>query len=597
MCGIFGVVTSNRKGLAQTILESLKLLEYRGYDSWGIAVAVQSQSEKSKSKFVIEKHTGKIGNSTLNHELSSINSPLGLGHTRWATHGGVTVENAHPHLDCRKNIALVHNGIVENFEELKKGLDNKHYFRSQTDTEVIVHLIEELAQNLPFAEGVRQAFLKLQGLNAIVTLSSSDQKIIAVKNGSPLVIGQGKVSNYIASDQVALTSLCNQIAYLPDNTLVEISLKIRSTNARTKTITKLEFTAPKIKSSDAKLDGFDHFMAKEIHEQPKVISQIAQKSDGEIKKAAAMIKHLPAGRQVYLVGAGSAFYAALIMEYLLSTVNNIPSLAVPASEFENVQNFLKKGDLVIAYSQSGETADLISALGAALQKGATIMSVVNVADSTIDRMSDHSIHLNAGPEIAVVSTKAFSAKIAVSLLICYSITKKIAQAKRIIKKLSKSLKIQLKDPKIKELAIKLKNQPNLFTIGRNIDYPIALEAALKLKETAYIHAEGFAAGELKHGVIALIEKGTPVLVFATIPKYRQQIISSAWELAARGAYIIGISTEKNSAFNYFLKVPEVGLAQIISAVVYAQYLAYLIAVKRGLDPDKPRNLAKSVTVK
>ena len=597
MCGIFGVV-GKEKQLPQIVFEGLKTLEYRGYDSWGIA-AVNSKSQILNPKFTLEKHVGKIGFSTLNSQLSILNSGLALGHTRWATHGGVTVKNAHPHLDCTGKIALVHNGIVENFESLKKNLKKGHKFRSQTDTEVIVHLIEELRLRFPFEEAVRRVFLKLKGLNAIVVMDLGAEEIVAAKNGSPLVVGTNTSANYIASDQLPLTAHCPKIAFLEDNTLALLSKnKICIKNVRSGKNLEPHFVKPTTRLADTSLGRFNHFMEKEIHQTPQIIKSLGKSASPDIKKAADMVKSvLPAGRQVYLLGCGTASYAALTMKYLLAHIAGINSQAVVASEFGHLEKFIRKGDVIIAYSQSGETADLITALKEAKKKGAKILAIINVESSSIDRFADTSLRLNAGPELAVVSTKAFSAMVAISYLVCREIKGKVSQALVDLKILSKALKAQLKGNLIDQLARKLSPQESVFAIGRDIDYPLSLETALKLKEAAYIHVEGFAAGELKHGVIALIEKGTPVIVFASSEEYFAEIISSAQELKSRGAYIVGVSIKNNSVFDYYLPLPNLGLVSTVSAAVYAQLLAYKSAVKRGLDPDKPRNLAKSVTVK
>lgn len=586
MCGIFGYI-KNEKLPSQTLIEGLKTLEYRGYDSWGIVI-------KENNRFLTDKHIGRIGEAKTFLPSSS----LGLGHTRWATHGGVTQINAHPHLDCTSRFALVHNGIVENYEELKKILLKKgHKFVSETDSETIIHLIEECAKKYSFPEAVRLAFGKLKGLNAIIVLSSKDEKIVAAKTGSPLVVGLGKKGNFIASDAVALLPHTRRVVFLEDGQVVTLDKgKIKLVDLAGKNL------QPRIQRIDWKQESVDlgkypHFMIKEIAEQPKIIQNLILNSTPQIKKLAKMIKK---SYGTYLVGCGTAAYACLCGQYLFSRIGKRHVNAAFGSEFGYQLDFLTSKSLVLALSQSGETIDIIESVGKAKKKGAKIACLVNNLGSTLYRMSDFKMLLGAGPEKCVLATKSFTAKLAILVLLAYQLAGYLERGKNSLKKAVLSTEKILKkeyQAKIKTLAKRLANQEHIYTIGRGQSYPIALESALKIKEVSYIHAEGFAAGELKHGVIALVEKETPCLVFAPNDETYGAVLSGAMEMKARGGFIIGVSFKNHEVFDYFLPVADCGEATAIPNVVVAQLLAYNLAIKLGRDPDKPRNLAKSVTVK
>ncbi len=592
MCGIFGFVSTNPKNPTE-ILRGLKILEYRGYDSWGIAMKTK------KSKLIVQKDTGKIGNSKLNSQFSNLNSQLGIGHTRWATHGNVTVENAHPHLDCTKTLAVVHNGIIENFEELKRELIKKgHKFLSQTDTEVFIHLVEENLKSTGFATAVRNAFNSIKGLNAVVVINSVSKEIIACKNGSPLIVGVSKDGYFIASDVSALLKHTNKIIVLKDNQMVILGDKLKllelpSGNA----------VAPNIETSKSNVQNqtkgkFKHFLLKEIYDQPEILLNIPKLSKKDINRLATSIDK---AFGTFMLGCGSASYAALAGEYFFSKIAKRHINFSVGSEFEYIQDFITRKSLIIPISQSGETIDVIEPVRNAKQKGATIVSVVNSENSTLARMSEFSVFLNAGSEKAVVGTKSFTTMVGILLLTAFSLAEKEEIGIKLLKKAyldTKNIISKNSINDIKKLARKLKGKEHVFTIGRGISYVTAIEAALKLKETALIHAEGFAGGELKHGVIALIEKGTPCIVFAPNDETYNDIVSNAQEIKARGGYIIGIGPRKNSVFDEFLKTGDIAEATIISQVVYMQLLAYYLALERKIeDPDKPRNLAKSVTVK
>lgn len=590
MCGIFGFVSKDPlSNLA--VAQGLKTLEYRGYDSWGIA-------SKGQTKLNIEKHIGKLPD-RFTSKFINAKSQLAIGHTRWATHGGVTTNNAHPHLDCSKTLALVHNGIFENYEEFKKKLLKKgHKFSSETDTEVIIHLIEDHMKAKEFATSVRDTFNQMHGLNAFVAINSVSKEIVAVKNGSPLVIGVGKESYYISSDISALTDLTEKIIVLMDNQMAILGEKIKVIDV--KSGKEVVFQAETFRHNN-KINSkgkFKHFMLKEIYDQPEILKNLVKSKDKNIDELAKTIKK---AYGTFMLGCGTASYAALAGTYLFSKIAKRHVNFAVGSEFGYLQDYIKKNSLIIPISQSGETIDVVEPVKKAQEKGATIVPVVNVETSTLARLGDYFLNINAGSEKAVVGTKSFTAMIAVLLLCAYTISDKRKVGEKLIINASKDArKILSKEniDKVKKLSRKIKNQDNIFSIGRGISYVAALEAALKLKETSLIHAEGFAGGELKHGVLALIEKGTPCIVFAPNNSTYPEIISNAQEIKARGGFIIGIGPKKSSVFDEFLKTSDLSDATLISQIIYMQLLSYELALLRGIeDPDKPRNLAKSVTVK
>lgn len=591
MCGIFGFVSTNPLS-PKIVFSGLRSLEYRGYDSWGIAIKVGNGELK------VEREIGKLPDK-LNSQLSTLTSQLAIGHTRWATHGGATIRNAHPHLDCTKTLALVHNGIFENYEILKKGLIKKgHKFKSETDTEVIVHLIEEELETKGFATGVRNTFNQISGLNAFVVINSVSKELIAVKNGSPLVIGIAPNTYFIASDISALPPMATKIIVLKDYQMVILGENIKIINTKTGKEVKFITEAFRNNNKVNSKGKFRHFLIKEIYDQPKMLENIAEFNDPNIDKLSKTIKN---AYGTFMLGCGTASYAALAGTYLFSKIAKKHVNFAVGSEFEYLQDYIKKRSLIIPISQSGETIDVVEPVKNAKEKGATIVPVINVTTSTLARLGDYSLNINAGVEKAVVGTKSFTAMIAVLLLAAYSVRGDNKTGQKLLSSTAKDLKTILKSNnllKIKKLSVKLARGKDIFTIGRGLSYVAALEGALKLKETALIHAEGFAGGELKHGVLALIGKGTSCIVFAPNDKTYPEIISNAQEIKARGGFIIGVGPKNNSVFDEFLKTSDLSEATLISQIVYMQLLAYYSALKRGIkDPDKPRNLAKSVTVK
>lgn len=586
MCGIFGYIGTNKQA-GEIILDGLRSLEYRGYDSWGVAL------KHTNNTITVEKHTGKIGQATLPHSEATI----GIGHTRWATHGGVTEQNAHPHTSSNNDVIVVHNGIVENFSPIKADLEKKGYtFISETDSEVIAHLIAEHKKtNTDNKQIILDVFKKLEGMNAIIAFFPETEEFYAIKNGSPVVFGEGNNEYFIASDASALIIHTKQVHFMEDDEMLHITRSgytFYDIHGKEK---KASFIELQYDKEDTQLGAFPHYMIKEIHEQPKVLMNIVNTQAETIAKSAEIIKK---AYGTYLIGCGTASYACLTGTYLFSKIANRHVNFSIGSEFTYLLDFLKDTSLVVALSQSGETIDIISSIQKAKKKNAKIMSITNVLGSSLYRASDYTMLLNAGPEKAVCSTKAYLAKIAVLYLLAHElagttktgvqdITKAIAEIKRILEE----------EERIQELAVQLKDKNHMFVLGRGVSYPTALESSLKIKEVSYVHAEGFAAGELKHGVIALIEKGTPIIIYNPEDETYDDTLSAAYEVKARGAHVIGISSKENPVYDTFIRVENCNDATIMPNVVIAQLLGYYLAVTKGYDPDKPRNLAKSVTVK
>jgi glutamine---fructose-6-phosphate transaminase (isomerizing) len=579
MCGIFGVVGKEDKA-ANVTFSGLKDIEYRGYDSWGVAY-VQNDG------FVINK---KIG--FLPEKMEFPASNLSLGHTRWATHGGVTDENAHPHTDCSGKLVIVHNGIVENYLELKKELKS-HVFKSETDTEVIIHLIEvEFNKSQNLKNSVSSIFKRLHGLNAIVV--SDGKEIISIKTGSPVVLGKGDNALYIASDPNAILPHTKELLFLEDNQLVCLGADLTLFDNQTNNSLTPNFTTVDWDYSSSSLANYPHFMIKEINEQPKVLRTIAQNA-GELEKVAEMIKD---AYGTYFIGCGTAAYSCLLGTYLFSKFSKKHVNFSIGSEFNYVQDFLTDKSLLIAVSQSGESIDVVEPVGAAKKKGAKIVSLVNVLGSTLYRMANYPVLLQAGVEKGVASTKAFLAMASSMIMLSMILEGKKEEAKEILEKSANEIdKILKQTDSIKSLADKIHDRKHIYVLGRGLSYPIALESALKIKEISYIHAEGFPGGELKHGPIALIEKGTPVLVYVPNDETKDAVLANAMEVKARGAYVIGVGVSESEAFDFFFKVEDTGASSVLPHVVFAQLLAYYLTLKLDLNPDKPRNLAKSVVVR
>ncbi len=596
MCGIFGYI-GKRKDAAQIVLEGIKTLEYRGYDSWGIAAAPdenkQQTEETSQSNLFVYKKIGKIGDAQLDNPPAS---RLAIAHTRWATHGGVTQTNAHPHLDCTKSVAVIHNGIIENYDELKKALEKTHTFVSETDSEVAVHMIEDAMKTLPFIDAIRTVFGVFTGSNALVVINNTDRQIVAIRNGSPLVVGYGNNEQFVASDAAGLLPHTKNVHFLEDEEtalLTETGIQILDTKTgKEKEVIPMKLTWD---VTAAQKQGYATFMEKEIHEQEIVLQQIGTRTDIPM-----LTKEIKKSRGAYLIGCGTAYYACLTGTYLFSTIAKRHINACIASEFTYQEDFINKESLLIALSQSGETMDLIEAVKRAKSRGATIASIVNVYGSTLSRMSDTQLPSGAGPEIAVASTKDTTAKIALLLLAAYDCIGNITEGKRIVTQVTAGIAELFAKDAIQHLvriADTIKNSEHLFVVGRGTSYPAALETAHKIKEISYIHAEGLAAGELKHGTLALVEQGTPCIVFLPNDETYGANLAAAMEMKARGGRIIGVSYKNHRIFDAFIPILDAGTGSVILNIIVGQLLAYFITTAKKLDPDKPRNLAKSVTVK
>ncbi|OGK52808.1 glutamine--fructose-6-phosphate aminotransferase [Candidatus Roizmanbacteria bacterium RIFCSPLOWO2_01_FULL_41_22] len=586
MCGIFAYV-GKKQNAGDLIMEGLKALEYRGYDSWGVAV------KKQDGQIYLEKHVGKIGQA----KLPRLSSTIGIGHTRWATHGGVTRDNAHPHTDCTGNIIIVHNGIVENYTSLKKQLLKKgHIFKSETDTEVIAHWLEEKKKTdndpLKLMRGLASA---IKGMSAVIAFFPEEEVLYVYKYGSPIVFGQNNDGLYLASDPSAMILHTKQVYFLEDNEMLQLGRSGYELYDGHGEIKKITFTTLAYDQEDALLGKYPYFMLKEIHEQPKVIQNIIDTQASNITKVAEFVKKADG---TYFIGCGSAYHVSLSGAYLFSKIANRHVNAAIASEFSYLESFIKNTSLVVAFSQSGETIDLISCIRKAQENKAKILAVTNVPGSTLYRMADHRLLLQAGPEKAVATTKAYTAKIAIIYLLAHELAGTIKKAKEDLRLAVSEIQRFLKNTdKIKKMAEQFVKHEHVFILGRGVSYPTALESALKIKEVSYCHAEGFAASELKHGVIALVQKGTPIIVYNPADETYQDALSSAHEVKARGAYVIGISSKNNPIYDDFIEVKDCHEATIIPNVTVAQLLGYYLALAKGYDPDKPRNLAKSVTVK
>lgn len=606
MCGIVGYIGD--KAPKSILYSGLAKLEYRGYDSAGIAILEDGEIK-------VRREVGKLAALGEMLKNEKIGGNIGIGHTRWATHGKPTVENAHPHVDCKNEIVLVHNGIIENYRELKEELIKKgHKFLSQTDTEVIVHLIEEYYTGNLFA-AVQKAGKYLEGAYAIAVYTKNEpDKIVVARKGSPLVIGVGKGENLIASDIPAVLEYTKNVIFLDDGELAVIeknTIKITDLDGKIKEkeIKKIDWSVDM-----AEKGGYKHFMLKEIYEQPRVVEDTLRgkivENSVNLEEMKLTDKELQNIERVTVVACGTSYHAGLVGKYILEKMVKIPVEVEVASEFRYRDPILSDKNLVIVISQSGETADTLAALREAKKKGAKVIGIINVVGSTITRESDGTIYTNAGPEMGVASTKAFvSQLVAIYLLMLYLGEKRGVLSEEERKVIINNLReipamiddILNRDSEILRASEEFKDVHSLMYIGRNINYPIALEGALKLKEISYIHAEGYPAGELKHGPIALIEEKVPTVAIAVKSDTYDKIISNIQEIKARSGKIIAVATDGDNRINDYadvvLRVREIDeLFSPILTVLPLQLLGYHIADKRGLDVDKPRNLAKSVTV-
>jgi len=589
MCGIIGYIGNRRA--APILLKGLKHLEYRGYDSAGMATL--------SSRVEVRKDVGKIEDLEKRLRFEEMEGEVGIGHTRWATHGKVTKENAHPHFSQNRKIYVVHNGIIENYQELREFLkENGFKFYSETDTEVIPNLIQyEMERGKSFEEACKAALKRLEGSFAVVIMHEGEEKLIAARRGSPLVIGVGNGEYFVASDIPAFLEFTKKVIFMYDWDFAVITKNgIKFYNLREGKEVERSIDVIDWDAEQAKKGEFKHYMIKEILEQVETIQRAAMQDESIV---AAIVEEMRKARGIFFVGCGSSYHACFAGSYIFSKVANLHVNVMLASEFPNFKHFLNENTLVFAVSQSGETADVLEAVRAAKEKGSKVISITNVRGSSITRYSDKFLLLNAGPEICVLATKTYTSQLALLTLLAYAYAGRYEEGRKRLRYLWNvvyNLTSRTSREMIKKLAERLKDEEHIFVIGRGLQYATALEAALKIKEVSYIHAEAFAGGELKHGTIALIEDGTPCIVFVS-EENEKEIISNAVEIKSRGGYIIGVSPKNNEVFDFWIKVPECGVANPIVQIIPIQILAYQLAVLRGYDPDKPRNLAKSVTVK
>lgn len=592
MCGIVGCILKDNKA-APVLLDCVKLLEYRGYDSVGVATY-------SSSGIKIKKDKGKIDEVLQNLHLEELPGEMGIGHVRWATHGLPTQENAHPHTDCDGKIAVVHNGIIENYKELKDQLEGEgHHFTSQTDTEVIAHLIEKYHQEgVGLEEAMNEAINKLHGSYAFAVISADEpNKIMGVRKESPLILGLGDGEYFLASDAPAILQHTRNIIYLADHETFMIApdgITVKDSDGKVmdKKIESIKWT-PEM----AQKGGYDHFMLKEIHEQPEAVKNTLF----EVSEIEKVVSKFPKFKRITFVACGTSYHASMVGKYLFEGLLGLPTDVMLASEFEFAAGALDPDSLVIFISQSGETADTLKALKIANKKAETL-AIVNVLGSTATREADHVIFTRAGPEIGVAATKTY-----ISQLTCiYLLVACMGKNKGLIEQLQQipdcMKKVLSNEDEIRNMADKYKDSKDFFFIGRGFSYPTAMEGALKLKEITYIHGEGYAAGELKHGPLALIDDNVPVVAVVPPGKSHDRTLSNVEEVKARGASVIALGSSDDDVLKFESNdiiefSPEIN--ELLSPLIYVvplQLLSYHISVARGIDPDKPKNLAKCVTV-
>ncbi|MFM1792610.1 MAG: hypothetical protein RLZZ252_964 [Bacteroidota bacterium] len=612
MCGIVAYI--GKKEAYPIVVKGLKRLEYRGYDSAGVAL-LNGDMRVYKKKGKVSDLEAHIGN-------ADVSGSIGMGHTRWATHGEPNDKNSHPHLSNSGDLAIIHNGIIENYATLKEGLKQRgHSFSSDTDTEVLAHLIEDVMENtgLPLADAVRSSLKQVVGAYAIVIVSKNHpEHVIAARKGSPLVVGLGKERGefIFASDATPIIEYTNKVIYLKDGEIAivesqELIIKSIENVVQVPYVQELELNLEQLEKG-----GYPHFMLKEIYEQPKSIFDSyrgrfdAQTGEIIMRSMEEYADRLKEIKRLILIGCGTSWHAGLVGEYLFEDLARVPVEVEYASEFRYRNPVIYGDDLIIAVSQSGETADSLAAMELAKRKGASVFGVCNVVGSSIPRLSDAGAYTHAGPEIGVASTKAFTAQVTVLALMAVGMAKlrgtmTLKEVTEFMKELdtipAKVEKALLLNDSIVELSEKYKDAKNFLYLGRGYNFPVALEGALKLKEISYIHAEGYPAAEMKHGPIALIDEEMPVVVIATASEHYEKVVSNIQEVKARKGKVIAVVTEGNrsldSLVDHIIEVPETieALSPLLNTIPL-QLLSYHIAVMRGCNVDQPRNLAKSVTV-
>jgi len=602
MCGIFGYVGQERDA-ADAVMEGLRRLDYRGYDSWGVAVLdendpIRDALRSNGARIKVEKQVGIVAK----ERPTLPEATVGIGHTRWATHGKVSVPNAHPHYASDRSFVLAHNGIVENVEILKKHLVKKGYkFVSETDTEAIVRLVEEKQKRAKsLEEAVRLACKELDGRNTVIVLDKNGD-VIAARNGSPLVLGISKNEKelYFSSDVFSFAPHVEKVLVLNNGEMAVCREKKFSVFdiASGKKLKPL-FEKNLLKDVSVDKRGHPHFMEKEIEEAPFVIRQVVAEED---KKYQALARAIKKARTVYCIGSGTTGGAAAQTAFYLRSLSGILAKELIGAEANEYRALIGKGDLLLAPSQSGETADVLEILESVHKRGASIASYVNMPGSMMTRMSDYKFMTNAGPEICVMSTKVYVSQVAWGYLVAKAVEGKLSEGKKNLLKTARVIENMLADKKyvgeIHSLAKKLSKKEHIFLLGKGQNLQIIKEGMVKIIEGAYVHAHAIAAGDLKHYAITLMEKGVPVIVAISNDDAKASVLNAVHEVSARGASVIGLAPEKHSAFEDYLHIPDTGETSAITTIIPLQLLAYHMAVALGHNVDKPRNIAKSVTVK
>jgi len=598
MCGIVGYI--GQKKISPILIDGLRKLEYRGYDSAGICVL-------SDGDLKTIKRTGKIDELANSPDLGKLNGVIGIAHTRWATHGEPNEKNAHPHLDCQSKIAIVHNGIVENYQSLRELLIKEgHKINSETDSEVLAHLVEKFYQG-DLLSAVKETLAVVKGAYGLAVIHKDHRQIVAARKGSPLIIGLGENEMFVASDVPAVLEHTKKVIYLNDDEIAVIDQNnYKITNLAGESIDK-EVEEIKWTVEQMEKKGFEHFMLKEIFEQPEAIANTLRGriKEGQIKLSIDFdVKKI---KRVIISACGTSWHSGLIGKYLLESIAEVQTEVDYASEFRYRSPMVGYSDMAIVISQSGETADTLAALREAKARGAKSLGIINVVGSTISREVDSGIYLHVGPEIGVASTKAFTSQVAALLLLTLYIRQQkgmsldkglLDELSQVPEKIDQALH---RAEEVKKIAERFKDSHNFLYLGRGFNFPVALEGALKLKEISYIHAEGYPAAEIKHGPIALIDQNMPVVFIASKNNLSEKIISNMQEVKARQGVVIALTSDNDDEVekiaDYIIKVPETRdeLSPIVNSIPL-QLLAYYIANLKGLDVDKPRNLAKSVTV-
>jgi glucosamine--fructose-6-phosphate aminotransferase (isomerizing) len=578
-----GYIGGRRGGAAPVILGCLRALEYRGYDSAGIATA-------HDGKLSVKRDVGKLAEVHEKHDLADLEGDEGIGHTRWATHGIPSQINAHPHTDCTHKIAIVHNGVIENYVEIKKELQKKgHKFSSETDTEVAAHLIEEnMRKGAKFVDAVSRAVARFHGNYAFAVVHAGEERLVLARNGSPLVVGFGENEMFAASDVPALLKYTREFAFMEDGDVAVIDRAgakfMRNGKEVQRKRTKINWTA-----GMAQKEGYPHFTIKEINEQ---VTSISAALRVDVSAGARLVRN---AKRIQIIGCGTSYHAGLVFKQALAKAAGMDCEPWIASEYKD-SALVGKNTLIIAVSQSGETIDTMLAVKYARAKGAKILAITNVVGSSLARGADANIYIGAGPEVGVVATKTFTSQVAVLTKLALACGGKKLTADGVAGQVRKVLKLSRR---MKEIAALLRDTNDYFFIGRTSMAPVAMEGALKLKEIAYVHAEAYAAGELKHGPLSLIANGVPVITIAPGGETQHRMMGNMKECKARGGRIMGLSDSKRilEEADWAVKMPKVReeLAPLLY-IIPLQFLAYYACIERGLDPDKPRNLAKSVTV-